>query len=172
MMIDNLTFDGCDNWPSWLCYIGGDDDGPHLHDLIQQLVCFLQVHLGKNSMAPPPTLLITRSLIQYFLNTANTSKTSKHQQLKQQQLKTNKIETSITPIKTREMRRIVGYIQWSLINSFQYWFHHDEVSFLIWSGRMVSHQHIGLTSSLQHSGVRHSLCHDVSPDPVHLQTHW
>lgn len=48
----------------------------HLHDLIQQLVCFLQVHLGKNSMAPPPTLLITRSLIQYFLNTANTSKTS------------------------------------------------------------------------------------------------
>ena len=48
----------------------------HLHDLIQQLVCFLQVHLGKNSMAPPPTLLITRSLIQYFLNTANTSNTS------------------------------------------------------------------------------------------------
>ena len=59
MMIDNLTFDGCDNWPSWFCYIGGDDDGPHLHDLIQQLVCFLQVHLRKNSMAPPPPLLAT-----------------------------------------------------------------------------------------------------------------
>ena len=25
---------------------GDDDDGVHLHDLVEQLVCFLQVHLG------------------------------------------------------------------------------------------------------------------------------
>ena len=25
---------------------GDDDDGAHLHDLVEQLVCFLQVHLG------------------------------------------------------------------------------------------------------------------------------
>ena len=40
----------------------------------------------------------------------------------------------------------------------------------LWSDVMVPHQHIGLTCSLEYSGVRHSLCHDVSPDPVNLQT--
>ena len=94
-----MTYSG-----DWCWIDGGDDEagGVHLHDLIQQLVCFLQVHLKQKlngattfaSYHPQPHTIFPKHCQHIKNNKTSTTQTK--------QQKTNKIETlvSATPITT------------------------------------------------------------------------